>query len=370
MEQKPCIKCLQFKHISNFKLNAEGTAVLNLKGNIRTTNVCWDCRSLQKKSTYLTPAGKLKYLYKHQLKNSMHRNHSAPTYTEKELIDKFINCPNYLALYAIWKASGFKSELAPSIDRLEDHKGYSFDNIQMITWAENNSKEHTKHKIGTSRNEDLKPVWQYSMSGEFIANYISQNEASRTVEGVTQQTISKCCLGELHRAGKFRWFFSEQLNLEPIIENNYYELIHEYCPITKVLVNSYNSLSEIYNDVSSQTSVRRAIKNKLLYKQRLFSLSYLNIEEIKEIIMNTKGISPIVVYDKEFNFINEFKSCNIAKEILNIADTTIKKYAISKELLNNQYYIRLKFDDEIAEARHRHQLINCKFLGVIDEIIN
>lgn len=357
---KICKICETEKDLSQFTwVNSLGP---RKDGSQRETSICNYCRAEQKLNSYRTPEGKLRYIYKHQIKSSAYRNHSAPEYTEKEFVSKFIKDKKYLSLYTDWVASEYDTFLGPSLDRKDDTKGYSFDNIQLMTWLENNQKEHKAHKEGTSLNIDLKPVWQYSIEGEFIGYYISQNEAARNVEGVTQQTISKCCIGEIQRAGRYRWFFEEQFNLLPIVAPEDYSLIYEYCPITKSLIQVYTDIYDIVDSVHEQTSIRRAIRANKLHKERLFSNKKLGAEEIQSFIHNMKGINPIIVYDKELNFINEFRSCNAAKSILGIADTTIKKYALSKALLDNKYYIRLKFDDEIALSRHRHQLINCKFL--------
>ena len=362
MDKKVCIKCQEFKHLSEFRLNSEGAPVFKTNGEIRITNVCWGCRSLQKKSTYLTLEGKLRYIYKHQIKNSKSRGHNPPEYSEQELVNKFIDSPKYIKLYNIWKSSGFKPELAPSIDRKEDFKEYSFDNITLMTWQENNSKEHAKHKEGTSINEDLKPVWQYSMNGEYVNNYISQNEAARQVSSVTQQTISLCCMGKIKSSGNFRWFYTRQQELQPIEDYTYYHKIYEYCPITKSLISVFNLINEISEDTNEQVSIRRAIRNNTLYKERLFSITELTYQDILDKINNLKGVSPITQYDKNYNLISYYKSASEASKVLGIADTTIKRYAVSHKVYNENYIFRLKFNDEIAEQIHKYQLINAKHL--------
>ena len=39
-----------------------------------------------------------------------------------------------------YKESNYKKDLCPSIDRIDDYKSYTFDNMQLITWEENNDK--------------------------------------------------------------------------------------------------------------------------------------------------------------------------------------------------------------------------------------
>jgi hypothetical protein len=61
--------------------------------------------------------------------------------------------PKYFKLYKKWKEKSYKPSLTPSIDRINNSKGYTFDNIQVITMGENTRKEN----IGdTNNNAKLK----------------------------------------------------------------------------------------------------------------------------------------------------------------------------------------------------------------------
>ena len=86
--------------------------------------------------------GKLRRIYNSQLRNSRSRGHSKPEYTLEEFIDKYSDDPKYKVLHANWVKSGYEKALAPSFDRLDDSKGYSFDNLQVVTWKRNNTKAH------------------------------------------------------------------------------------------------------------------------------------------------------------------------------------------------------------------------------------
>ena len=66
--------------------------------------------------------------------------------------------------------------------------------------------EETKEKI--RENNPSKPVIQYSKTGEFIAEYLSINEAER-LTGCYHQHISKCCKGKLKSCGGFIWKYKE-----------------------------------------------------------------------------------------------------------------------------------------------------------------
>jgi hypothetical protein len=47
---------------------------------------------------------------------------------------------DFLLLFKRWKALGYPKELSPSIDRIDNDKGYTLDNMQWITWKANRLK--------------------------------------------------------------------------------------------------------------------------------------------------------------------------------------------------------------------------------------
>jgi len=55
--------------------------------------------------------------------------------------------PNFEELYNNWVKHGYDKWYKPSVDRLNDDKGYSFSNIQLVTWKENSDKQHKVDSI-------------------------------------------------------------------------------------------------------------------------------------------------------------------------------------------------------------------------------
>lgn len=55
----------------------------------------------------------------------------------------------FLPLYAAWKESGFKPEVAPSIDRISPGKGYIASNMQWLT-NQQNTRKHGKRNYKVS----------------------------------------------------------------------------------------------------------------------------------------------------------------------------------------------------------------------------
>lgn len=62
-----------------------------------------------------------------------------PSYTLQELKD-WVFVHGYQALFDAWAGSGFKRMCAPSVDRLDSSKSYTFDNIRLVPWQENIDK--------------------------------------------------------------------------------------------------------------------------------------------------------------------------------------------------------------------------------------
>lgn len=64
-------------------------------------------------------------------------------YVGKELFDKnafytwAVQQPEFHTLFAAYQAANYDRKLAPSIDRKDSTKGYSFDNVEWVTMLEN-----------------------------------------------------------------------------------------------------------------------------------------------------------------------------------------------------------------------------------------
>ena len=61
--------------------------------------------------------------------------------TRKEFLDKFKKDKNYLKLHRKWIESNREHKLVPSIDRIDNNKGYTIDNIEFLIQKENSIKD-------------------------------------------------------------------------------------------------------------------------------------------------------------------------------------------------------------------------------------
>lgn len=90
----------------------------------------------------------LKEIYTSQICNSRKRGMLPPEYTTNELKRWIITNIKFRPLYLQWLRSKYLSSLKPSIDRISDTEGYSLNNIQLMTWAENKAKgELSSNKV-------------------------------------------------------------------------------------------------------------------------------------------------------------------------------------------------------------------------------
>ena len=104
--------------------------------------------------------------------------------------------------------------LNPSIDRIDDYKGYTFDNMQLITWHENNIKGRNSVKNKEQCSEMAKKTWskkvyQCTIDGEIINEYTSTREASRHLD-IDSSAISKCCRNGIKSYKNIVWRYADE----------------------------------------------------------------------------------------------------------------------------------------------------------------
>lgn len=143
--------------------------------------------------------GVLNTIYRNQL-TKQKRKGIKVNYTYDEFKRQYLNDKKYLNLYNQWVESGYLKDLKPSFDRIDNKKDYSFDNIQIITWVENNNK---------GRKECSKRVKQYTLDGEYIKTYNSIIEASKQLK-IHKSNISKVCKNKMRTTGGYIWKYDEE----------------------------------------------------------------------------------------------------------------------------------------------------------------
>jgi len=151
-----------------------------------------------------TEKGVIRVIYKAQKSNSKRRGHNPPAYTKDELRE-WLYKNNFKSLYDKWVKSGFKKDLKPSVDRIDDFKGYSFDNIKLGTWKEN--KEHQTVDIlnGTGISGKRCKAVECYKDGVLIKKYISHSSARRDVGYSIERALKS---GRPDRQNGYMWRYS------------------------------------------------------------------------------------------------------------------------------------------------------------------
>jgi len=109
---------------------------------------CGDCRKKYYARYFKTKEGLIAYIYSHQRSNSRKRGHPEPNYSLQELRNWMLSQSIYHELYDNWRTSGYENGLSPSCDRKNASKGYTFKNLQLMTWGENKIKGRKEKRKG------------------------------------------------------------------------------------------------------------------------------------------------------------------------------------------------------------------------------
>ena len=148
---------------------------------------------------------KIALMYYAQCSNSKRRGMAKPSYSKDDLIEWLENDFVFSILYNNWMSSFNEREMSPSLDRIDDSKPYTFNNVVLMTWGENKAKNDFMRKSGTAK-ACLVGVNKYKGT-TLLDTYYSVSEAARQT-GLNQSNISKCCSGKRKSVGGYRWEYS------------------------------------------------------------------------------------------------------------------------------------------------------------------
>ena len=165
-----------------------------------------DCKTCFRKITQAnkrTKVGVVSKIYYTQVRKSKLRNHLKPNYSKDELIEWVLKQENFEKIYHNWVSSGYDTKLVPSIDRLDNEKSYCINNIQIVTWCENDKNGHDERRNGVYKTKQCISVEKLDIDGVIIEEYISLNLAAREND-TTRDKISRACASLTIESG-FMW---------------------------------------------------------------------------------------------------------------------------------------------------------------------
>lgn len=193
--EKKCTVCQEVKPYKKYSPDK--------RAKTGTTPQCLDCMREKHNQYKRTKDGVTQAIYGRQREKSVERGHPFTAYDLKQLRKWAYAQEIFHQLYDKWVASGYATLEKPSFDRLDDYKPYSFDNLRIVTWRENQQKEYDDRKNGLN-NKLNTAVSQYTKQGALIQRFHSQEEAARVI-GIKASAISRCRRGLQKIAGGFIW---------------------------------------------------------------------------------------------------------------------------------------------------------------------
>lgn len=154
---------------------------------------------------YRTPRGFLLAKYNSQVlasQKTRNKPWQSPNYSKEEFVKKWIDNPKFIELFNQWKNNNYKTLLSPSFDRINNSLGYTFNNIQLVTWGQN-----IKNYIKDVKYFSATGVIMYDKNNNEINRFNSMIEAEKKT-GIRWKSIQRCCHGGRKSTHGFKFAFN------------------------------------------------------------------------------------------------------------------------------------------------------------------
>lgn len=152
------------------------------------------------------------------MKNSSKgRGHRAPAFSKQEFIIWCKKEKNWKQLWNDWISAECSTKLRPTIDRLDNKNGYSFENMRIISWDENH------HKQTISKSMPVVQIYEH-YSQPFIKIHPSITQASQTSKAHKGNILRALKTGG--KAGGCRWEYYDKTN-PPVVKPSEKEKLEE-----------------------------------------------------------------------------------------------------------------------------------------------
>ena len=122
-------------------------------------SICKKCRVIIDSR----PRRLARVMYNRQKQSSILRGHPLPDYDALWLTEWLMSRDNFKDMHTKWIESNMKSDLKPSVDRINPLKPYTKDNIQLMTWGENEKKGYNIDSIIHKDYKNNKDLYEGSL---------------------------------------------------------------------------------------------------------------------------------------------------------------------------------------------------------------
>jgi len=169
---------------------------------------CKDCMRKRRSRGHHSIGAVIADIYRGQIARSRQRGHDLPDYNLIWLRDWLKGQPLFSILYNKWVDADFDKWEKPSVDRIDDYKGYTKDNIQLMSWRENSDKAKEDRVTGKN-NKASRAVVGTDKDG--VDHYFhSMHEAERRT-GALALNISNICNGVRGKTAKgYKWRYADE----------------------------------------------------------------------------------------------------------------------------------------------------------------
>jgi hypothetical protein len=135
--------------------------------------------------------GVIRIIYTTQKRHNNLRGHGDMLYSKQELCC-WLYDRDFKRIFNDWVDSGYKKDLKPSVDRIDDLKGYSFNNIRLVTWLENRKHQYQDiiNGVGSSGRR-CKKLYKFDSQLNPICSYVSYNSGARDIGYSIEYQIKK-----------------------------------------------------------------------------------------------------------------------------------------------------------------------------------
>ena len=164
-------------------------------------------------------------------------------------------------------------------------------------------------------NANSKKVYQYTLQGEFVQEWISVSEVEREL-GYSRSMIVDCCNGKRSSACGFQWRYRKDDEIGVIIPR--VRKINQY-NLDKEFIKTWNSATEIMNILGySNGEILKCCKREIsTYKDFIWIYDDGNIDDIKFFEKKYK-CRQVIQFTKENKYINTFSSITKAAQMTGV----------------------------------------------------